>query len=110
MKDLFSEERAVQFTPPPVRESSKNGNSKHDENVKPVIDKIYDYTDGLGGPLYQAIRMKPKSFRQRHMVNGSWVWTMDGVERVLYRLPQVLDAETVILAGHNKVVVWEMKE
>lgn len=71
---------------------------------KPVIEAIYSYTDALGTELYQAVRMKPKSFRQRHMVHGEWIWKMDGVERVLYRLPEVLAAETVWIVEGEKDV------
>jgi hypothetical protein len=69
---------------------------------KPVIDKIYSYQDALGSERYQALRMKPKSFRQRHRVNSDWVWSMDGVERVLYRLPQVLASQQVWIVEGEK--------
>jgi len=63
---------------------------------KPVIDKIYSYTNELGQEAFQIVRLKPKSFRQRHIgADGKWVWNMQGVTRHLYRLPEVLKAETV---------------
>lgn len=58
-------------------------------SAKPTIDKIYSYTDEQGNELSQAIRMVPKSFYQRHMVDGKPVNKMDGVRRVLYHLPEV---------------------
>jgi len=57
--------------------------------TKYSIEREYSYTDVFGNEVYQALRLIPKSFRQRHRVNGNWVWTMTGVERVLYRLPYV---------------------
>lgn len=52
----------------------------------------YDYTDGSGNLLYQVCRMVPKSFRQRRPDGkGGWIWNMEGIERVLYRLPDILN-------------------
>lgn len=111
MKDLFGEEKAVAFTPPPIREKT---NGKPD--VKPVIDVIYPYRDSEGNEVYQAIRMKPKSFRQRHRNpkfgdgppgmddEPEWLWHMDGVERVLYRLPELLASEFVWIVEGEKDV------
>lgn len=97
MKDLFVGEVAVRFTPPPTRHQPE---SKPDE--KPVVEKIYSYTDPLGSELYQALRMKPKSFRQRHMVEGKWVWAMEGVERVLYRMHKIILAQCVWIVEGEK--------
>lgn len=55
-------------------------------------DKIlatYDYRDEQGKTLYQVVRFAPKQFRQRHAQGGGWVWGMNGVRRVLYRLPDI---------------------
>ena len=53
----------------------------------------YNYTDEDGQLLYQAVRYEPKDFRQRAPINGSgWTWSIKGVRRVLYRLPEVLAA------------------
>lgn len=66
------------------------------------IEATYSYTDAIGREVYQAVRLKPKDFRQRHRVNGEWDWTMNNVERVLYRLPEVLKAETVWVVEGEK--------
>ncbi len=53
----------------------------------------YDYTDEKGKLLYQVVRYMPKDFRQRCPDgNGGWKWNMDGVSRVLYRLPDIVSA------------------
>lgn len=65
-------------------------------------EAIYDYHDALGNVVYQVVRYKPKTFRQRHAVDGKWVWSMEGVQRVLYRLPEVLKADTVWLCEGEK--------
>ena len=102
MKDLFAEEKAKPFVPVKVAKPQSNGSGKPEANGKPVIETIYSYTDALGREVYQAIRMKPKTFRQRHAVNGDWVWNMDGVERVLYRLPEVVKASQVWIVEGEK--------
>lgn len=57
------------------------------------ISEEYDYTDERGKLLYQVVRMIPKTFRQRAPDGmGGWIWSLKGVKRVLYRLPEVLDA------------------
>jgi hypothetical protein len=59
---------------------SPNGNSR--------IVATYDYVDERGEMLYQVIRFEPKDFRQRRPDGaGEWLWNLDGVRRVLYRLP-----------------------
>ncbi len=55
------------------------------------IVATYDYTDQAGVLLYQVVRFEPKDFRQRRPDGvGGWTWSLDGVRRVLYRLPRVL--------------------
>ncbi|MGE3542055.1 MAG: AAA family ATPase [Candidatus Tectimicrobiota bacterium] len=59
----------------------------------PVVE--YSYCDAAGHLQYQVVRYYPKTFRQRRPdpVNpGAWIWDMAGVQRVLYRLPEVLAA------------------
>jgi len=57
------------------------------------IEKTYDYTDAGGELLFQVVRYQPKDFRQRRPDGeGGWVWKMEGVQHVLFRLPDVLAA------------------
>jgi hypothetical protein len=57
----------------------------------------YDYRDAHGSMLYQVLRQQngtDKRFRQRRPDgNGGWVWNLNGVDRVLYRLPDLLAAD-----------------
>jgi 5S rRNA maturation endonuclease (ribonuclease M5) len=70
MSDLFDEKSV---TPP-----------KH-------ITGTYPYVDEEGRLLFEVVRFHPKDFRQRRPDgNGGDVWRLDGVRRVLYRLPQVM--------------------
>ena len=56
------------------------------------IVATYPYHDEGGGHLYDVVRFAPKKFRQRR---ADGAWTMDGVRRVLYRLPDLPNAATV---------------
>lgn len=57
-----------------------------------VID-TYDYVDESADVLFQVVRYRPKSFRQRQPDgDGGWIWSLAGVRRVLYQLPKVLEA------------------
>ena len=53
----------------------------------------YDYVDELGALLYQVVRKEPKDFRQRRPEGSGWVWSIKGVKRVLYRLPEIIAAD-----------------
>lgn len=69
------------------------------------IVKTYDYTDEGGNLLFQVCRLDPKSFRQRRPDgNGSWIWNLAGVRKVLYRLPEVLKFQEVIIVEGEKDV------
>jgi len=55
-----------------------------------LIDKVFDYKDEGGTLLYQVVKYKPKGFSQRQPDgNGGWIPNLEGVRRVLYRLPEL---------------------
>jgi putative DNA primase/helicase len=59
------------------------------------IVETYDYRDEQGAVLFQVVRFFPKDFRQRRpdlSSNDGWTWSTKGVRRVLYRLPEVIEA------------------
>lgn len=58
------------------------------------IMAAYDYYDLAGEVVYQVVRYEPKTFRQRRPDGkGGWVWNMNGVTRILYRLPAITAAD-----------------
>ncbi len=72
---------------------------------------VYDYTDEAGRLLFQVLRTAGKEFRQRRPDPGArsgWKWSTGGVRRVLYRLPQVIEAvgagQTIWIAEGEKDV------
>lgn len=76
----------------------------------------YDYRDESGELVFQAVRLEPKDFRcRRRVVTGTsagWVWNMDGVRKVPYRLPEVRKAieecrQVFIVEGEKDVGTLE---
>lgn len=56
-------------------------------------DAVYAYHDEENRLLYQVVRRAGKQFRQRRPDGaGDWVWKLDGVRRVPYRLPGLMSA------------------
>jgi 5S rRNA maturation endonuclease (ribonuclease M5) len=67
--------------------------SHNGKGAEAKILATYDYTDANGKLLYQVVRFEPKEFKQRRPDgNGRWVWNLDGVNPLLYRLPEVSKA------------------
>lgn len=65
-------------------------------NGKPrgEIVATYGYRNAAGRLLFQVVRFAPKDFRQRRPDgNGGWTWKLDGVPRLLFRLPELLAAD-----------------
>jgi predicted P-loop ATPase len=63
-----------------------------------TIVATYDYGDEAGTLLYQAVRIQskdtPKDFKQRRPNgHGGWIWNMKTVRRVVYRLPDLVNAK-----------------
>lgn len=88
MGDLFLGARPPLEVSSSVRTAPAQG-----VTARPKLVKSYDYVDADGELLFQACRFEPKTFRQRHRgADGAWVWNLEGVTPVLYRLPQLLEA------------------
>jgi AAA domain len=65
------------------------------KSMKTNITETYDYFDEHGELLYQVCRKEPKSFLQRQLLEqGGWMYSLEGVRRVPYRLPELLAADT----------------
>ena len=91
--------------------ANREGDSRSARRGKPDtarsrIVATYDYRDRGGELLFQVVRYTPKGFRQRRPDRtGGWTWSTKGVERVLYRLPELLAAdrdETVFICEGEK--------
>jgi 5S rRNA maturation endonuclease (ribonuclease M5) len=74
--------------------------------IKPAGTKLvatYYYRNAAGKPSYKVCRYEPKTFRPFHLTpDGKTVAGLEGVSRVLYNLPEVLDAEMVLVVEGEK--------
>jgi hypothetical protein len=76
VKDLF-----------PPRESHRNNGA-----ARKIVAE-YDYLNAAGDLIYQTVRYSPKDFRQRRPDGkGGWLWNLDGVPRVPYRLIELRES------------------
>ena len=63
----------------------------------------YTYTDEKGAPLFRVFRYFPKGFSQARVTgNGASQPRLGDVRRVLYRLPEVLEADRVYICEGEK--------
>jgi AAA domain len=87
-----------------LREHGYGNASNGRANSQHKIIASYDYTDEFGALLFQVVRLAPKTFRQRRPDGkGGWLWNLEGVTRVLYRLPDLAEA----IASERRVFVVE---
>lgn len=76
---------------------SRNGDGTRRERH---IVATYDYADEKGKLLFQVVRFEPKGFAQRRpdpKAPGGYSWNLEGVERVVYRLPELVAAPLDVL-------------
>lgn len=70
---------------------------------KRTIVKEYPYHDEDGKLLFQAIRFAPKHFSQRRPDgSGGWIWNLQGVRRVVYRLSELLGQKAIVIVEGEK--------
>lgn len=82
---------------------SDNGRPKRKQTKRRIV-ATYDYEDEDGDLLYQVVRFEPKAFRQRRPDGDGWAWNLNGTRRVLYRLPELTDAEELWIVEGEKDV------
>lgn len=86
MKDLFETSNGFH-----QQSESRNGQARR-------IVETYDYTDENGNLLFQSVRYEPKGFAQRRPDGaGGWLWNLQEIRLVLYRLPEVLASPVAYL-------------
>jgi len=69
--------------------------------ARPVA--VYKYVDAQGQLLFEKLRYEPKRFVQRRPVgNGHYEYKLDGIEKPLYRLPELLIANEIFVCEGEK--------
>jgi len=77
------------------KELAQKQTTQEPQNTFGKLVASYDYVNRFGDVVYQVCRYEPKTFRQRHRdQSGAFKWGMEGVERVLYRLNEILSSKT----------------
>lgn len=101
--DLWMEAQGADFKTAALELAEKYGIVAEPEQKRsrePVA--TYDYHDEDGKLLFQVCRFEPKDFRQRRPNGTGWTWALSDTRRVLYRLPEVLESDTVWLCEGEK--------
>jgi hypothetical protein len=76
--------------------------AKRQRGAGKQIVTTYPYRDEQGHLLYEVVRYEPKAFRiRRPDGKGGYVWNMEGVRRVLYRLPDLKDRDVWVVEGEK---------
>jgi len=68
------------------------------------LSKVFDYFDEHGELRYQVLRYEPTRYIQRRPDGDDWVYKMEGVEPLPYRLPDMLakpDATVFVVEGEK---------
>lgn len=73
-----------------------------DSAPKRTIHAEYSYHDEDGKLLFQAIRYTPKGFSQRRPDGNGWIYNLQGVRRVVYRLPELLGQKAILFVEGEK--------
>lgn len=80
-------------------------NNQNNANLSSEPEAVYPYCDAVGQVLYEVVRLPGKQFRvRRPKGNGTYEWNLDGIERLPYRLNEVLVAEEVFIVEGEKDV------
>jgi hypothetical protein len=87
-------------------------NGHHAPAVQPTKPKVkrevaHDYHDANGTTIFQALRREydngSKDFLQRRPDGrGGWIYNLQGITPILYRLPEVIAAEMLIICEGEK--------
>ena len=65
----------------------------------------YDYTDAAGAVIFQVVRLQhPEKGKEFLQCAADGKWSVKGIEKVLYNLPQVAKADAVIVVEGEKDV------
>ncbi|QXD17023.1 AAA family ATPase [Rhodocaloribacter litoris] len=72
--------------------ASGDGRRGREPAPPPIETARYTYRDEEGRPLYEVRRYQPKRFVQYRREGDRWVPGLGNTRRVLYRLPEVIEA------------------
>jgi hypothetical protein len=92
----------------PITGSTNQTSLPTSNGRRQVASKIvatYAYRDESGDLLFETVRYQPKRFSQRRPNGrGGWIWNLDGVRLVPYRLPEITtngDRRLLVVEGER---------
>lgn len=78
-------------------------NPGQDPKSKLKIVRIHSYRDEKGGELWQKVKIADGSFRcRRKGPDGKWIYNLEGIRRVPYRLSAIKDEPAVVICEGEK--------
>lgn len=94
----------------PARDRQQAKKPADETTIRPRVVATYDYRDPDGTLRYKVDRYEPgfegreKSFAQRQpgQRSNTWIKNMDGVQRLLYRLPDITKSPYIFLLEGEK--------
>ena len=82
---------------------------QHQAKVRKKFVCAYDYRDAAGDLVMQVVRWEPKHFSQRRpnpescgIENDEWLWNIEGVPDLIYRLPEIAASPRAVIVGGEK--------
>ncbi len=99
---FYQELKGVDFKTA-LKELSETAGISEPQGQNKRITETYDYCDEKSDLIYQVCRYEPKDFRPRRRGSeGKWIYNLNGVRRVPYNLPELLNAQSVIIVEGEK--------
>ena len=75
------------------------------------IEQTYDYQNEKGKLLFQVVRYSSKEFSQRQPDHPKgWIWNLNGIQPVLYRLPELIRSTEPILIVEGEKDVESLRK
>jgi putative DNA primase/helicase len=77
----------------------------HSPQPKPAIEAVYQYRTLDDVVRFEKVRYRPKRFRMRvpdPKARGGYRWSLQGIERILYRWPDLLEWRRVFVVEGEK--------
>ena len=94
LKSKSHEKNAISFEPKtPLSSTPSAPSTPPPAPLGPPV-AVYDYRDEAGALVMQVLRFEPKTFRQRRPEGSGWNYSVKGVRKLPYRLPELLAAPT----------------
>jgi hypothetical protein len=74
-----------------------------EEPEQPTVVATYNYRDENSNLRFQILRYNPKGFKARRPDgSGGWVYSVEGIDLIPYRLPTIVKHQTLVITAGEK--------